>query len=62
MARRDPSHPDFPDRCIETLLTTDPLLAEWPSLPTDVRHRERGFLKNAVAGFTGYLQSDAASA
>lgn len=62
MTRLDPSHPDFPDRCIETLLATDPLLAEWPRLPHEVRQRERGFLKNAVAGFTGYLQSDAGQA
>lgn len=47
---------DISERCINTLLKNDPLMAAWDRLSTDVRERERGFLKNSVAGFLGYLK------
>ena len=46
---------DLVDRCIETLLANDPLMASWRRLSPAVWERERGFLKNSVAGFLGYL-------
>ncbi len=47
--------PDPTEHCIDVLLETDPLMARWPDLAPEVRQRERGFLRNSVAGFLGYL-------
>ncbi len=49
--------PDYTDRCIDALLAKDPLMGVWDRLSPEIRTRERGFLKNSVAGFTGYLTS-----
>jgi len=48
--------PDLVDRCIAVLQAKDPLMAAWDRLPPDVQERERGFLKNSVNGFLGYLR------
>ncbi len=47
--------PDIVDRCIETLLANDPLMAAWNRMPPEVQEREQGFLRNSVKGFIGYL-------
>lgn len=48
--------PDLVDRCIETLLANDPLMAAWDRMSPEVQERERGFLTNSVKGFLGYLK------
>lgn len=47
---------DLVDRCIAALLANDPLMAAWDRLSSEVQERERGFLRNSVAGFAGYLK------
>ena len=37
------------------MLATDPLLDGFSRLPPAVQDRERGFLRNSVKGFSGYL-------
>jgi len=43
------------DRCIDELLKSDPLLAAFHNMEPPIRKRERGFLRNSVRGFLGYL-------
>ena len=41
--------------CIDDLLARDPLLANFDKLPQDVRTREKGFMRNSINGYWGYL-------
>lgn len=43
------------DRWVDLMLATDPLLAGFSRLAPAVQDRERGFLRNSVKGFAGYL-------
>jgi glyoxylase-like metal-dependent hydrolase (beta-lactamase superfamily II) len=43
------------DQCRQRVLTEDPLLAGFHDFPTDVQHREEGFLINSIKGYWGYL-------
>jgi glyoxylase-like metal-dependent hydrolase (beta-lactamase superfamily II) len=45
------------EACVELMLATDPNLIGFAQLPPVVQQRERGFLRNSVKGFTGYLAS-----
>jgi len=44
------------ERCMESLLKEDPLLAGWHRMAPDVQKRERTFLHNSIRGFVGYLK------
>lgn len=44
------------DEIVDYLLLHDSLLSGYFRLPTDLRERERYFIKNSVRGFLGYLQ------
>lgn len=46
---------DDADRWVDLLLAKDPLLRGYSQLPPEVQVRERGFLRNSVKGFAGYL-------
>jgi hypothetical protein len=48
---------DFIDRCLHRLLKEDPNLKRFVHMDEAVQERERGFLKNSIKGFTGYLQT-----
>ena len=48
---------DFADRWVDALLVEDPLLHGFSQLAPEVQARERGFLRNSVKGFAGYLAS-----
>ncbi len=48
---------DLVERCIETLLKEDPLLAAWDRIDHDIQERELFFLNNSVRGFLGYLET-----
>jgi hypothetical protein len=48
---------DFLNGSLQRLLQQDPLLKEFFHMDEAVKHRERGFLKNSIKGFTGYLQA-----
>ena len=50
------------DSWLALLLAQDPLLAAFGQLPPAARQRERGFLKNSIKGFAGYLTERAADA
>jgi len=41
---------------VEYLISNDPFLAGYSSLPEDVRSRERFFIQSSVEGFLGYLR------
>lgn len=45
------------DRILERLLSEDPLLSGFCSLPQDISLREEYFLKNSIKGFAGYIKS-----
>lgn len=49
------SEADPVEACLARLLQTDPLLAPFGQMPREVRRRERGFLRNSIRGFLGYL-------
>jgi hypothetical protein len=49
------SGPELEEACLQAVLGQDPLLAGWPQLPAEVQERERGFLRNSIRGFIGYL-------
>ena len=42
---------------VDLMLEKDPLLEGFGLLPAEVQARERGFLRNSVKGFAGYLES-----
>ena len=48
---------DFANRWVDLLLAEDPLLHGFSQLAQEVQVRERGFLRNSVRGFAGYLAS-----
>ena len=41
--------------CIDDLLARDPLLADFGTLPMDIQAREKGFMRNSINGYWGYL-------
>ena len=43
--------------CLQRLLKQDPFLEGFFHMDEAVKERERGFLKNSIKGFTGYLQT-----
>ena len=43
--------------CLQRLLKQDPCLKNFFYMDEAVKERERGFLKNSIKGFTGYLQT-----
>ena len=43
--------------CRDHLLSVDPLLAGFSSLPPQVQERELGFLSNSIKGYWGFIQS-----
>jgi len=45
----------FANRWVDLLLAEDPLLNGFSQLAPEVQDRERGFLRNSVKGFAGYL-------
>ena len=45
------------DRWVDLVLAADPLLAGFARLTPEVQRRERGFLRNSVKGFAGYLSA-----
>lgn len=47
----------FLEGCLETLLTSDPMMAGFYQLDAAVQERERGFLYNSIKGFIGYLKT-----
>ena len=50
--------PDFLDRCTDRLLKEDALLASYSQMATLVQQRERGFMRNSIRGFAGYLEAE----
>ena len=48
---------DFIKSCLQRLLKQDPFLEGFFHMDEAVKERERGFLKNSIKGFTGYLQT-----
>jgi glyoxylase-like metal-dependent hydrolase (beta-lactamase superfamily II) len=48
---------EFIDRCLYRLLNEDPNLKGFDHMDEAAQERERGFLKNSIKGFTGYLQT-----
>jgi glyoxylase-like metal-dependent hydrolase (beta-lactamase superfamily II) len=48
---------DFLDRCTERLLAKDPLLAGYATMAPLIQERERGFMRNSIKGFAGYLEA-----
>ena len=53
----DEDSADVANRWVDLLLSKDPLLSGFSQLAPEVQIRERGFLRNSVKGFTGYLAS-----
>lgn len=53
-----PAEVDPVEACLARLLEADPLLAAFHVLPEDVCGRERGFLRNSIRGFIGYLKDE----
>lgn len=47
---------DFFEGCLQRLLTEDPNLNLFFHMDKAVQDREKGFLKNSIRGFTGYLR------
>ena len=47
----------FLEGSLQRLLQQDPFLKGFFHMDEAVKHRERGFLKNSIKGFTGYLQA-----
>ena len=47
---------DFLDRCAQRLLEKDPLLAGYANMEPSIQQRERGFMRNSIRGFAGYLE------
>ncbi len=43
------------EACIDRLLAADPLLAGFGTFSAEVQQRERGFMRNSVRGFLGWL-------
>ncbi len=56
-AGQDRDSADAANRWVDLLLTKDPLLRGFSQLAPAVQVRERGFLRNSVKGFAGYLAS-----
>jgi len=52
-----PEDEDFLNAALQCLLKHDPFLKGFFHMDEAVQHRERGFLKNSIKGFTGYLGS-----
>jgi hypothetical protein len=48
---------DLFNGCLLRLLKQDPCLKDFFYMDEAVKERERGFLKNSIKGFTGYLQT-----
>ena len=48
---------DFLNSCLQRLFKEDFLLRGFFHMDEDVKERERGFLKNSIRGFIGYLES-----
>jgi glyoxylase-like metal-dependent hydrolase (beta-lactamase superfamily II) len=48
---------DFFKSCLQRLLKQDPFLKGFFNMSEAVKEREKGFLKNSIKGFTGYLQT-----
>lgn len=48
---------EFVDACIDRLLKNDPFLKGFFDMGKDVQERERGFLKNSIKGYKGYLKT-----
>jgi hypothetical protein len=48
---------DFLNSCLQRLLKQDSLLRGFFHMEEAVKEREKGFLKNSIKGFTGYLES-----
>jgi hypothetical protein len=48
---------DFLKKSLQRLLKQDPFLKGFFHMDEAVKDRERGFLKNSIKGFTGYLVS-----
>jgi glyoxylase-like metal-dependent hydrolase (beta-lactamase superfamily II) len=57
VAGMDENSADVANRWVDLLLAKDPLLHGFSQLPPEVQVRERGFLRNSVKGFAGYLAS-----
>ena len=51
----DEDSADVANRWVDLLLAKDPLLNGFSQLAPEVQVRERGFLRNSVKGFAGYL-------
>jgi len=47
--------------CLERLLNEDPRLDAYATMADQEKNRERGFLRNSIRGFIGYLQKTPAS-
>lgn len=45
----------FEETILADLITNDPDMAGWPSLPKDIQARERNFCCNSIRGIQGYL-------
>jgi glyoxylase-like metal-dependent hydrolase (beta-lactamase superfamily II) len=45
------------EACVDLMLANDPNLVGFRQLPPEVQQRERGFLRNSIKGFIGYLAS-----
>ncbi len=56
-AGKDMDPEDVANRWVDLLLAEDPLLRGFSQLAPAVQVRERGFLRNSVKGFAGYLAS-----
>jgi glyoxylase-like metal-dependent hydrolase (beta-lactamase superfamily II) len=54
---RNAEDKDFLNRFLQRLLEQDPLLKGFSHMDEAVKHRERGFLRNSIKGFAGYLQA-----
>ncbi len=50
--------PDFIERTTDILLENDPALALFTELDRDSMIRERGFMKNSINGYAGYLKGN----
>lgn len=48
---------DVVENCLQRLLKEDPCLKHFSHMDISVQEREKGFLKNSIRGFIGYLQA-----
>jgi glyoxylase-like metal-dependent hydrolase (beta-lactamase superfamily II) len=44
------------EKCLERLLQEDPELHSFSAMTTEAQGRERYFMSNSIAGFSGYIQ------